>query len=104
MSELISSHPEAVLGEKCIARFGENFPMLIKFIDAKEPLSVQVHPNNALAQERHNSWGKSEMWYIIDASPEAALTLGFNQTINSSDFQQRCKDSDLTPILQEQKA
>ena len=82
LSELISAHPEAVLGEKCLARFGENFPLLIKFIDAKEPLSVQVHPNNALAQERHNSWGKSEMWYIIDASPEAALTLGFNQTIN----------------------
>ena len=103
LSELISAHPEAVLGEKSLARFGENFPLLIKFIDAKEPLSVQVHPNNALAQERHNSWGKSEMWYIIDASPEAVLTLGFNQSINSSDFQQRCKDRDLASILQEQK-
>ena len=103
LSELISAHPEAILGEKSLARFGENFPLLIKFIDAKEPLSVQVHPNNDLAQERHNSWGKSEMWYVIDASPEAALTLGFNQTINSTDFQQRCKDNDLTTILQEQK-
>ena len=76
LNELIAEYAEEILGHRAIQRFGKKFPLLIKFIDAQEPLSVQVHPNDALAQKRHNCWGKSEMWYILSATKNAALTLG----------------------------
>ena len=67
LQELINEHKEALLGKKVFERFGTDFPILIKFIDAKQDLSIQVHPNDELAKERHNSFGKTEMWYITQA-------------------------------------
>jgi mannose-6-phosphate isomerase len=67
LKELIEIYKGGLVGEKVYKEFGNDFPILIKFIDAKTPLSIQVHPNNELAKERHNSFGKNEMWYVMQA-------------------------------------
>lgn len=72
------------MGEKVLRRFGNNFPL---FIDAKAPLSVQAHPNDALTKERHNCFGKNEMWYVVEAEENASLTLGFNSPMNRAAFE-----------------
>lgn len=83
---LIEQFPEALLGQKVLDRFGQNFPLLIKFIDAKAPLSVQVHPNDTLAKERHNCFGKNEMWYVVEAETDAELVLGFKHRLTKERF------------------
>ena len=69
LPEMVRRYKEELVGEANYARFGEKFPLLIKFIDAKLDLSIQVHPDDALAKKRHNSFGKNEMWYVISADP-----------------------------------
>ena len=103
LNELIAEYAEEILGHRVIQRFGKKFPLLIKFIDAQEPLSVQVHPNDALAQKRHNCWGKSEMWYILSATKNAALTLGFISPITRDDFLNHCQNKTLDSVLKKQK-
>ncbi|WP_395044840.1 type I phosphomannose isomerase catalytic subunit, partial [Flavobacterium sp.] len=63
--ELINLHPEEILGIKVYKNFGKQFPLLFKYLDAREDLSIQLHPNDALAKTRHNSFGKTEMWYVM---------------------------------------
>mgnify|MGYP001371746443 FL=1 len=63
LNSLVEENPEAILGADVMKRFGANFPLLIKFIDSTSDLSIQVHPDDALAAKRHNSLGKTEMWY-----------------------------------------
>lgn len=103
LNELIAEYAEKILGHRVIQRFGKKFPLLIKFIDAQEPLSVQVHPNDAMAQKRHNCWGKSEMWYILSAAKNAALTLGFISPITRDDFLNHCQNKTLDSVLKKQK-
>ena len=67
LQELIDSQPENLLGKSVFERFGDDFPILIKFIDAKQDLSIQLHPNDELAKKRHNSFGKTEICYVMDA-------------------------------------
>ena len=86
LCSLIETFPEAVLGKKVLERFGQNFPLLIKFIDAKAPLSVQVHPNDSLAKARHKSFGKNEMWYVLEAETSAELILGFKNKLTKERF------------------
>jgi mannose-6-phosphate isomerase len=64
LNDLIQSAPEEILGTEVYKRFGKQFPLLFKYLDAREDLSIQVHPNDELAKKRHNSFGKTEMWYI----------------------------------------
>ena len=97
--DLIEQAPEALLGKKSLLLFGKSFPLLVKFIDAKSPLSVQVHPNDALAKERHNCLGKSEMWYVVEAEENATLTLGFNAAVTRDQFKQHQKENTLEEIL-----
>lgn len=101
--EMITAFPKELMGEAVIERFGNSFPLLIKFIDAKVPLSVQVHPNDALAKERHNSFGKNEMWYVLDAEPNAELLLGFKKVINQAAYQQLLKENRLEEVLHAEK-
>jgi len=86
LEELIEIYREKLLGEKVIERFGTTFPLLIKFIDAREPLSVQVHPNDLLAKQRHNSFGKTEMWYVVKAAPGAYLYSGFAKFMTPDEY------------------
>lgn len=97
--DIIDLYPEEILGSEVYAKFGKQFPLLFKYIDAKEDLSVQVHPNDELAKKRHNSFGKTEMWYIMQADENAKLITGFKQNSNTSEFLQNLKDKTLTFIL-----
>ncbi|MEL0644718.1 type I phosphomannose isomerase catalytic subunit [Olleya sp. Ti.3.14] len=99
LKDLIKTFKGDFLGHKVYQTFGNNFPLLIKFIDAKTPLSIQVHPSNQLAKKRHNSFGKNEMWYVMQAENEAELIVGFNQKISKEDYVNHLKNNTLKDIL-----
>ena len=88
LTQLIEKYKEALVGEEVYKQFGNQFPLLIKFIDAKQDLSVQVHPDDQLAQQRHGCAGKTEMWYIIHAAEGAKIYAGLNQTITPEQYEQ----------------
>ncbi len=89
------------MGDSVYARFGEEFPLLIKFIDAREDLSIQVHPNDALARRRHGSQGKTEMWYVVDAAPGARLRSGFARPVTPDEYEASVANDTVTQILRE---
>ncbi|WP_299250663.1 type I phosphomannose isomerase catalytic subunit [uncultured Lacinutrix sp.] len=83
LKTLIADYEAELLGADNFANFGYNFPLLIKFLDAKTDLSVQVHPDNKMAKKHHNSFGKTEMWYIMDSDTNADIVLGLkDKTVN----------------------
>ena len=96
---LIDSNAEELLGKSVVERFGKEFPILIKFIDAKQDLSIQLHPNDALAKERHDSFGKTEMWYIMDADPKAELIVGFNKNVSKEEYAESIDNNTLLDLL-----
>lgn len=100
LDDLIKFYGKDLLGEHVIERFGTRFPLLIKFIDARDNLSIQVHPNDELAKERHNSFGKTEMWYVIKASKDAMLYSGFSKQSNPDDYVKRVKENTIMDALQ----
>ncbi|MBX2827127.1 MAG: class I mannose-6-phosphate isomerase [Flavobacteriaceae bacterium] len=99
---LIEEYGEALLGKKVMREYGGEFPLLFKFIDASQDLSVQLHPDDAVAKERHNSFGKTEMWYIMDADKEARLILGFNRDMNKETYKDYLSRGEITQILHEE--
>ena len=103
LQTLIEQAPEALLGRAVYKRFGTDFPLLIKFIDAAQDLSIQVHPDDALAKARHNSFGKTEMWYIMEADPEASIIIGFNKNVSREEYQTHLADKTLSQLLHYEK-
>jgi len=99
LQEFIDNNPKAVLGNSVVQRFGTDFPILIKFIDAKKDLSIQLHPNDELAKERHDSFGKTEMWYIMDADEDANLIVGFNKNVTKEEYSKSLEDDSLLDLL-----
>ena len=99
LAELIVSQGKSLLGQSVIDRFGTNFPILIKFIDAKQDLSIQLHPNDKLAKKRHNSFGKTEMWYIMDSDSDAKLIVGFNKSVTKEEYSDALKSDTLLNLL-----
>jgi mannose-6-phosphate isomerase len=99
LKELISEFKSDLVGEKIYTHFGEKFPLLIKFIDAKEALSIQLHPNDTLAKERHNSFGKTEMWYVMQADKNANLIVGFQKEVSSEDYIKHLDTKSLLDVL-----
>ena len=99
LQDVIDQHPEAMLGESVVARFGTDFPILIKFIDAKQDLSIQLHPNDELAKSRHDSFGKTEMWYIMDADEDANLIVGFNKDVTKEEYSASLENNSLLDLL-----
>ena len=99
LAALIEQQGAALVGQKNLARFGTEFPLLIKFIDAHDDLSIQVHPDDTLAMARHGKHGKTEMWYILDAEPQASLIAGFNTSINSAQYEQLVAEDRLVEVL-----
>jgi mannose-6-phosphate isomerase len=97
--ELIDVFPEGILGSAVYEKFGKQFPLLFKYLDAKADLSIQVHPNDDLAQKRHNTFGKTEMWYIIQADLNARIIVGFKEKSNAEDYLQNLKNKTLVSIL-----
>ncbi len=86
LSQLIARHNTALMGFHVYAMHGNNFPLIAKFLDSRETLSIQVHPNGELARERHNSYGKDEMWYIVEAQPDASIICGFRENTTPEAF------------------
>ncbi len=99
LKELIDSNAEELLGKAVVTRFGTDFPILIKFIDAKQDLSIQLHPNDTLAKERHDSFGKTEMWYIMDADPGSNLIVGFNKNVEKEEYVRSIESDTLLDLL-----
>ncbi|WP_456439120.1 type I phosphomannose isomerase catalytic subunit [Psychroserpens sp.] len=99
LKELLETYKGELLGAYNYKTFGNKFPLLIKFIDAKEDLSIQLHPNDELAAKRHNSFGKTEMWYVMQADDDANLIVGFNQDMTPETYLKHLEDKTLTQIL-----
>lgn len=99
LEELIEIYMGELVGEKVYDRFGIEFPLLIKFIDTQDDLSIQVHPDDKLAKERHNSYGKTEMWYIMDAQPDATLISGFNRRVSKDEYLNYLQNKSLKEIM-----
>lgn len=101
LADMVRKYREELVGEANYARFGNKFPLLIKFIDAKQDLSIQVHPADDLAKKRHNSMGKTEMWYVVDADKGAKLRSGFSEQITPKEYKERVLNNTITDVLQE---
>ena len=104
ITELIDRYKERLVGQKNWDKDGNEFPLLVKFIDAEKDLSLQVHPNDALAAVRHNgSKGKSEMWYIIDAKPDAHLLSGLKEQIDANEYERLVSENRIVDVLASHK-
>ena len=99
LSQYISHDADAVLGHSVAQRYGGMMPLLVKFINAEKDLSIQVHPNDEMAQRVHGKMGKSEMWYVLDAAPGAFLYAGFRKSITPEEYKQRVSDGTITDVL-----
>lgn len=103
LNELINESPEAILGTNVFAQFGKQFPLLFKYLDAREDLSIQVHPNDELAKKRHNSFGKTEMWYVIQADAESRIIVGFKEKSSPEEYVHNLNNKTLPDILNTKK-
>src|SRR5690606_9627070 len=99
LEDLIERDPDALLGREVRERFGTEFPILIKFIEAKQDLSIQLHPDDRLAKARHNSHGKTEMWYIMDADPGSRLIVGFNRSVEKAEYIKSLEEGTLLELM-----
>ena len=96
---VISEYPEDILGKAVNEKYHGQLPLLVKFIDAERDLSIQVHPNDEMAQREHGKMGKSEMWYVIKADAGSHLYAGFKQEITPEEYQQRIADGTIIDVL-----
>ncbi|SEL33749.1 mannose-6-phosphate isomerase, type 1 [Aquimarina amphilecti] len=99
LKELLTSYQHKLIGKKNFDRFGAKFPLLIKFIDAKQDLSVQLHPGDEIARKKHNSLGKTEMWYITQADKDANIIIGFNQEVGPELYEKHVANKTIKDIL-----
>lgn len=99
LEELIEVYMGDLVGDKVYDQFGMEFPLLIKFIDANDVLSIQVHPDDELSKERHNAFGKTEMWYVIEADKGSELIVGFNQEVDKAKYVAKLEEGKLEEIL-----
>ncbi len=103
LTELLSSFRELLVGERVYERFGNEFPLLIKFIDANQDLSVQVHPDDELAAKRGVGFGKTEMWYMIQADEGAKLINGFSQDLDKRSYLDAFESGRLMEVLNQEE-
>lgn len=99
LQELIEIYMDNLVGEKIYEKFGTEFPLLIKLIDANTDLSIQVHPNDKKSKERHDAFGKTEMWVALDDKENPKLISGFNKDTNQEEFQKKLNDGTLTELF-----
>ena len=103
IEELIDVYMGDLVGEEIFEKFGSEFPLLVKLIDANDTLSIQVHPDDDLARERHHAYGKTEMWYVLEADENAKLYTGFNRKINKKEFYEFMKSDRLHELLNKEE-
>ena len=99
ISELMETYMERIVGENVMNFYGRQFPLLIKFLDINDKLSVQVHPDDEVAAERYDSLGKAEIWYVMDAKPGAKMYCGFTRDLTAQEFYDRCKNCTIDEVL-----
>ncbi|MEO1052983.1 MAG: type I phosphomannose isomerase catalytic subunit [Bacteroidota bacterium] len=99
LKELIGTFKGELVGQKVFERFGNEFPLLIKFLDANDDLSIQVHPDDELAKKRHDSFGKTEMWYVLQGDEGAKLVSGFNRKVDRNVYLDYFNNGQLKDIL-----
>lgn len=103
VEQLIIKYKGDFTGHNVYTQFGTKFPLLIKFIDANAPLSIQVHPSDEVSKKRHNSFGKNEMWYVMEAKKDAELVVGFNQSVDKDTYKKHLTDSSVLKLLNIEK-
>lgn len=101
LTDVIDASPMELLGSLVCKRFGTSFPLLFKYLDATKDLSIQVHPNDHLAKKRHNSSGKTEMWYVMQADSNAKIIVGFKENSSQAEYLAHLESKNLTSILNE---
>lgn len=99
LTQMIEKYQGELIGEKNYAKFGDTFPLLIKIIDAAGDLSIQVHPDDDLAKERHNSLGKTEMWYIVDTDENAKICAGLAQELTPESYVEKVADKSIMDAI-----
>jgi mannose-6-phosphate isomerase len=104
IEEIIEVYMGDITGETVFEKYGNEFPLLIKFIEAKQDLSVQVHPDDKLARERHNAFGKNEMWYILENEPYSKIYTGFTQPIDKDTFKSALSAGNLISLINTESA
>ncbi|MBN1989981.1 MAG: class I mannose-6-phosphate isomerase [Bacteroidales bacterium] len=104
LEELIEIYMGDLVGDKVFDRFGLEFPLLIKLIDAKEALSIQVHPNDELAMERHQTSGKTELWYVINSGSDAEIITGFSKATTKNEYLDYLNSGRIKELLNVEKA
>ena len=104
LQAVLEKYKEQLVGKHVYEKYGNEFPLLVKFIDANDDLSIQVHPNDELARQRHASNGKTEMWYIMQADPGSKLNAGFNREVTREEYVKAVADNTITDILNIEEA
>ena len=99
LSEIIQQFPSEILGTDIFEKFGAEFPLLFKFLDAKQDLSIQVHPNDEMAKKYHNSFGKTEMWYVVQADEKARIIVGFKKQSSKNEFLKNIENKTVLDVL-----
>ncbi len=99
LDSLIERYPEEILGKAVNKEYAGQFPLLVKFIDAQQDLSIQVHPDDEMAQREHGKRGKSEMWYIMDAAPGSYIYVGFKKEVTPEEYKEHIQDDTIVEIL-----
>jgi mannose-6-phosphate isomerase len=100
LADLVEVYMGDLVGDKVYEQYGSEFPLLLKIIDANDNLSIQVHPNDQLAEEEHGLSSKTEMWYVLDAEKDAYIILGFNRYVSKSEYIERVATGHLEEVLQ----
>jgi len=99
LQDLIEIYMGDLVGDKVYDKYGLEFPVLIKFIDANDDLSIQVHPDDAMARKRHNAFGKTEMWYILESKKDSKLISGFSKTVTKREYLDKLEANEISDIL-----
>ena len=99
ISEIMETYLERVVGDDVYKYYGRQFPLLVKFLDINGKLSVQVHPDDDIAAERYDALGKSELWYVLEAEPDAKAYVGFKRDVTAQEFYDKCHDGTVHELL-----
>ena len=99
LTDLVEKYPNEILGKKNAEHYNNKMPLLVKFIDAERDLSIQVHPNDKMAQREHGKLGKTEMWYVLDAKPGAYLYAGFKKQLTADEYKTMVEDGTICDAL-----
>jgi len=104
IEEVIEVYMGDLTGERIYEKFGNEFPLLIKLIEARDDLSVQVHPDNGLARKRHKAYGKTEMWYILQSNENARIFTGFSHTVSRDEYLSALEENNIASLLKAETA